>query len=139
MIEALVAPLADRPGTAWLDGGETSWSIVAWDPTEVATDPDWTGAGRSLARPGGTGGVIGFVSYPGESADPAVWLGRYDGGVAWHRAHGWSIRGSRGFQADARRRVAALAPLPPPVPAAPPGAVTTWDRRGYKAAFRRIQ
>jgi len=140
MIEALVAPLADVPGTAWLDGGLTSWSLLGWDPTEVATDPDWAGAGRRMTRPRRAGGgVIGFVSYPGSGSDPPVWLARYDGVVAWHPEHGWKVRGSRGFRADARRRIAAIVPLPPPAPAVQPAAVTTWDRRSYRSAFEQIQ
>ncbi len=144
-LESLVAPLADRPGTVWLDGGATSWSLASWDPVEVFTGPDWVAAGRRMSRPSPSqdgpfgGGILGFLAYPGDGGDPPVWLGRFEGGVAHHPVHGWHVAGSRGFQADARRRLAELRPLPPPTSAGRPREVTTWSRLAYDAAFQRIQ
>jgi para-aminobenzoate synthetase component 1 len=142
-LESVVAPLADRPGTVWLDGGATSWSIASWDPEDVFTAADWASGGRARVRPHGggpfAGGVLGALAYPGAGPDPSVWLGRFAGGIAFHPEHGLHIGGSPGFQADARRRISEAVPLPPPLPPRPPASVTTWDRVAYEAAFHRIQ
>ena len=126
--EAVVAALGPRPGVVWLDGGQAGaradgWSIVAWDPVEVATDADaWPADGRALGRaPSGTparrgeqgaeaapfwSGVLGYVGFEAGAAvdavpagrptpEPPVWLGRFEGALCYrHRDRTWHATGT---------------------------------------------
>lgn len=155
--EAVVALLADRPGLAWLDGGARGWSIVAWDPSEVATAADgWPAAGRRMGRPRPgeaalpfVSGVLGYVGYDAAAAvapvprrdgtwEPPVWLGRYDGALLHDHATGrWVATGPASRRADAARLVGQAAELPPPPPAAE-RATRTVDAAAYQAAIARV-
>lgn len=159
--EAVFSRLADRPGSAWLDGGNapTGWSILAWDPEDVVTDgADWPAVGRSLvgsARSTGDtpfgGGVIGFLGFgaghrvapvPAEAPcpEPEVLLARYAGGLCLrHADRTWHAAGSPGFVADALRlvtEVAEAAPLPPPVLAS--GSAETVDREAWLGSVAAV-
>lgn len=159
--EAVFARVADRPGSAWLDGGAapTGWSILAWDPEDVVTDgARWPDVGRSRVRGAGHagdspfgGGVIGFVGFgaghrvapvPAERAspEPEVLLARYAGGLCLrHADHTWHAAGSPGFVADALRLVTDVAgapALPPPVLAT--GSATTVERGAWEASVGAI-
>ncbi len=152
----------DAPGAVWLDGGARSWSILAWEPTEILTYPQaWQALRR---RPTATaprqrapfaGGWAGFIGYgvghelepkiPGEPSTPEgpLWLGRFDGGLCWHPEQGWIAEGTPRFQErahhaldDARRR-SRLGADAPPAPAAVRGP-ELFDRSAFEAGVRQI-
>lgn len=152
----VMALVADRPGSVWLDGAAHGWSILAWDPADVVTDARaWPARGRTMVRPTPgtgdapfTGGVLGYVGYgagpevapvspSAETPEPAVWLGRYDGALCWHAERGWVPAGSPGFRADAERLLRAARPLPAPPPAT--GRARPVARERFEDAVRAIR
>jgi para-aminobenzoate synthetase component 1 len=156
--EDVAARLADLGGAAWLDGGAGAegWSILAWSPVEVVTEAAaWPTAGRALSR--GTadasvpfsGGCLGYIGYEAAAAvdafpaarataEPPVWLGRYEGGLCFrHADRSWHIAGSASFRRDATRILDGVTPLGP-VPAAGPTVVRTVDRGVHEERVRKI-
>lgn len=157
--DEVFAVVADRPGSAWLDGGPSAegWSILAWDPVEVVTDGrDWPAVGRALTRPNApdptvpfSGGVLGWIGYgaghrvdavPAEapSPEPEVFLARYDGGLCWrHADRTWHPAGTASFREAAHGMLAAARPLG--VPAAPVATgAHTVARADWEADVERI-
>ncbi len=158
MIEpsGVMALVADRPGSVWLDGAAHGWSILSWDPADVVTDARaWPDRGRAMVRPLArgadapfSGGVLGYVGYgagpevapvaaSAETPEPAVWLGRYDGALCWHTDRGWVPAGSPGFRADAARLLASARPVPPPDP--PAGRARPASRERFVDGVRTIR
>lgn len=154
----MAAGLRDIPGTLWLDGGDVSWSILVWGPSEVVRSADrWPDAGRALTRrvladPAlpFVGGCVGYVGYGAGPAvapvprsapswEPEVWLGRYDGALLFHApTRRWVAVGPAAFRAEARLRLASARPLPPPP--LPSGVATpSWSREAYIDAVRQTQ
>lgn len=150
------ALIADRPGSVWLDGGPEGWSILAWAPEEVVTDPRaWVGAGRRLtgpaARPASEApfhaGCLGYVGYGAGPAveavrahpsaeEPDVWLARYPGALCFHGPSGrWVATGEARRQAQARELLDRARPRPPVLrPPAP--ALRSIARADWLAAVR---
>jgi len=152
----VMALVADRPGSVWLDGAAHGWSILSWDPTDVVTDPrGWPERGRAMVRRTArgndapfSGGVLGYVGYgagpevapvapSGDTPEPAVWLGRYDGALCWHADRGWVPAGTPGFRADAARLLAAGRRLDPPGPAM--GRTRPISRERFEDGVRAIR
>ncbi len=160
--EAVMAYLGPKPGCVWLDGGSGAegWSIVAFDPVDVVTDSrGWVAEGRARVSPCRgpvgvpfAGGVMGYVGYGAghetapvpkgpSSAEPDVWLGRFDGALCFrHHDASWHLTGP---PALVERYAEILAEAPPqlapvaaaPAPTAPPESVPASD---YEAAVGRI-
>lgn len=154
----MAAGLRDAPGTIWLDGGDASWSILVWGPSDVVRSADgWAEAGRARTRDVDAdptlpfvGGCVGYVGYGAGHAvapvpacapawEPEVWLGRYDGALLFHGpTRRWVAVGPAAFRTDAARRVRSATPLPPPAP--PTGwPLPGWSRDAYVDAVRRTQ
>lgn len=156
--EQVAADLRDIPGSIWLDGGDATWSVLAWDPADVVRESDaWVEAGRARTRVVSgheglpfVGGCLGYVGYGaghavapvprwGPTWEPDVWLGRYEGALLFHGpTRTWVAVGPSRFRTDAARRVAAARELP--APAAPTGVpLPGWTRDAYEAAVRSTQ
>lgn len=156
--EGVVAVLADRPGTVWLDGGDAGpWSVILWEPEQVVTRASsWPEAGRALHRPE-TGhdprlpfvsGVAGYVGYGAATAvgpyaarrgtpEPDVFLGRYPGALLYHHPTAtWLATGRR--QPDAARALAHARPADPPGPPPRTNARST-ARDAFLARIARAQ
>lgn len=139
---AVFAPLAARPGSVWLDGGPTSWSILAWDPVDVRVGGDAPVAGRAMTRVAAAdgdapfvGGVIGWLGYDGGGPEPASWLARFDGALCFHApTQRWVATGAAAVRAEAAERLAAATPLAPPGP--PDADVVELSPALDAAAFR---
>ncbi|MCB9665922.1 MAG: anthranilate synthase component I family protein [Alphaproteobacteria bacterium] len=154
--EAVVAQVAARPGTVWLDGGDAGWSVLVWDPVEVVRAAEgWPAAGRRLTRPAPASelpfvsGCVGYVGYEAgaavapvpaarPTAEPPVWLGRYEGALLHHAASGrWEAVGAPEVRAAGARLLAEAGPLgPPPHPL--PRPTRTVAREDYLAAIARV-
>lgn len=149
--------LRDRPGFCWLDGGDADWHVLAWDPVDVTTRlADWPAAGRRRVRRGPgeasvpfTSGCIGYVGYgagcaveavppQGDTPEPPVWLGRFEGSLC-HRRGRWIVSGPATFRREAERLLAAARDerMPPVAPATPTTARTV-DREPFVAGVERV-
>lgn len=159
--EQVFALIRNREGAVWLDGGHhpTGWSILAWDPTSVMTNPSrWPEEVRlpppsEPSDPSGApfqGGVIGYVGYSAGSAtapvpdsaptpEPPVWLGHYSGGLCFrHSDRTWHPTGDPGAKRQARELLVCARDLDPAAPAPPGATANTVDREDYLARVRHI-
>jgi para-aminobenzoate synthetase component 1 len=149
--EEVFALIADKQGSAWLDGGDDGeWSILVWDPVEVVTELNgWPASGRRLTRqsdPGGAapfaGGCVGWIGYGAGAAvesvpagrptpEPAVWLGAYRGGLCFHHpTRTWHATGEPDVRREGARLLAAAEPLSAP-PAIAPRTTRSTDRSAF--------
>jgi len=160
--EAVVAHLGPVPGVAWLDGGSSAegWSIIAMEPDRVLVDgEDWVRASRSLMSPQrGTveapfvGGLIGYLGFGAghrtapvpagpPSAEPEIWLARYDGAMCYrHCDRSWHLTGPPALTDRFAELLAATPhPLAPIGEAPPPTSPPTSVSRGeYEQSVERI-
>ncbi len=156
--EHVFSVIQNRPGAVWLDGGRSSWSILAWDPADVVTSLNgWMSTARRWTQTRLTSedvpfasGCIGYLGYEVRheelgvpvdlsAPEPPVWLGRYEGALCYRNGT-WHTSGSKGFQRDAERllrTVTELAPLGEPSPLAP--CHDADQREKYKAAVAQIR
>ena len=156
--EHVFSAIQDRPGAVWLDGGRSSWSILAWDPADVVTRADgwkslarkWTRSGKAAGDIPFASGCIGYLGYEvrhrelglplkAPPPEPPLWLGRYEGALCY-RDGVWHTGGSKGFQQDARRLLRSLPAVDEPEgspPYAPPD--DSSQRAKYTAAVEQIR
>lgn len=149
--EALFLHVAERPGAVWLDSGDgEGWSIVAWEPTDVADG--WPARRRAPRRAEAPfdGGHIGYVGYGAghrvapvprgaPTPEPEIWLPRYEGAACFRHADAtWHLTGPPSLQRDAARALAEATAPPPPAP--PTGRVrASADRAPYERAVDQIR
>ena len=156
--EHVFSAIESHPGAVWLDGGNTSWSILSWNPIDVTTRTSdwktmarkWSGAGKSSENVPFASGCIGYLGYEtrheeigvpthADAPEPPLWLGRYEGALC-HRDGEWHVAGTKGFQQDARRLLRTL-PEPSPHPE-PQSLCATHDedeRSSFMEAVRKIR
>ncbi len=159
-MSSLLRAAASLPGLAAMDLGPR-WTLLTWgtgDAGHRSTSPTEPWPLAELQRPGGRGGVVGWLGYEAGAAcermpaprearllpDVALW--RVDGGLWLDRWTGrWRLRGSRSFEAEARALLQRAEQLPEP-PAFSPAAASPPPRTGtadayqdaVRAALRRI-
>lgn len=155
--EHVFSHICELSGSVWLDGGASpnGWSILTWSPTDVHTSlTDWQSFARSNIRPATSqgcpfqGGVLGYLGYgvghtvesvpsDGDTPEPPLWLGRYDGGLCWHHpTRQWHVAGTDAFRRQANQILQAA--HQPRFPSQPTGTATTLSSDAYEAAVRRI-
>lgn len=156
--ERVFAAIQDRPGAVWLDGGRSSWSILAWDPADVVTSVKgwmstarrWTQNRNATPDVPFASGCIGYLGYEvrhkelglplqAPTPEPPLWLGRYEGALCYRDGR-WHTGGSKGFQRDARQLLQGLEPLDAlgePSPHEPPQ--DAKQRAMYREAVEQIR